>query len=441
MKNKVFAIAIIFTLIIGGVLVAIGDETGNEGIIGEGRYEYNVKKAYFEVSISIKQDEVEKGEVVEVDYSIMNTGNDAGIQDIEFRIDDELKDTNKNLTLEPNEVHLGTFEWRTDEDTYGSDHFINVSSDNDFDFSSVYVLRDPSFEIQELRVTPDEMYYDQEMTVEADLQNHGDIEGNYTVEFEIEGEEICNKTVTVPGGETVTVGIDYTPEESDIGERIVSVKEPFSEEYLEENVSLSDNPKIKTERAIDVGLDEAKLIGNLTEIGLEDSVEAYFRYKEEGDSSFTEKTNLDTIGDEGEFDQVIAGLESNTTYQFMAVVEYGTTEITGEEMTFTTQDYDGENNDEGVGEEEEENNDEIKDEEDDRSTFLSNYWWLITFIGIVSIIVVGMALGKNKSLFVLSKNQSKTEKLEELQKVKDKDSISEEESEKKKDEVLDKEQD
>jgi len=457
MKNKLFAIIIIFNLILSGVFITVSGEAKHGISDKRDREGYNLQGAYFALSIFTSDEEVKQGEEVVVDYDVKNVGDAEGTQDIEFDVNNELKDKYQSLTLKPDETYSGTFKWQTDEANTGLDYNLKVTSDDDYAIDQVYILIDPTFEIQGFRLAPSEMYYDQEITAEADVHNHGDIDGNYTVKIEMGDKEIGNDTVTVPSGENVTAGIDYNPDLSDLGERKVSVKDPYSDEYLEEKIVISEYPEVKTQAAVDIGIDEARLVGNLTEIGLEDSIEAYFRYKKKDDSFFTEETNIDNIAVEGEYDQPIGGLESNTTYQFKAVIEYGTTEITGEEMTFTTQTQDddggseGGNNDGGAGDEEEDNTDEINDEKNDPS-FLSNYWWLITLILISGVIAVGIMITwtrKKSSVQQASQhNQARQEplvegkttskqKLEELQEMKENGLISEEEFERKKDEILD----
>ncbi|MEF8835299.1 MAG: M14 family zinc carboxypeptidase [Candidatus Thermoplasmatota archaeon] len=71
--------------------------------------------SYFEVEIVDYDEEVEKGEVVTIDYILTNNGKVGDTQDIEFYVDDHLVDTEEDITLGESEVYEGEFTWTAEE--------------------------------------------------------------------------------------------------------------------------------------------------------------------------------------------------------------------------------------------------------------------------------------------------------------------------------------
>jgi len=243
-------------------------------------------------------------------------GTEKQVIEDEVEFDELIDDLYDNVTYEFKAI----IEWDGKEDTG--------------DVLEFTTLQDATFEVTDLTVEPDELYYDyEEFTAEADVYNHGDVEGDYTVEFEMNGEKIGEDTVTVPSEETVTAEIDYTPEEADTGERTVSVEDPYDGE-LTEDVYISEHPDVLTD-SVEEEVYEAELYGEVEDIGLEAEVTAYFRWRETDETEWTE-TEEQTITEEEMFDELIDGLEDDTEYEFKAVMEWEHDEEVGEVMKFTT---------------------------------------------------------------------------------------------------------
>jgi len=94
--------------------------------------------SHFEVEIVDYDEEVEEGEEVMVQYEIENTGEVEDTQEIEFYVDDNLIETEDDVSLEAGEVHEGEFTWETEEGDTG-DHELEVASEDDSEMFTVTV--------------------------------------------------------------------------------------------------------------------------------------------------------------------------------------------------------------------------------------------------------------------------------------------------------------
>ncbi|MFP4151096.1 MAG: CARDB domain-containing protein, partial [Candidatus Aenigmatarchaeota archaeon] len=87
---------------------------------------------YFDVDITDPQDgdEFEEGDTVTVDYEVGNVGGEDGTQDIEFKVDGTLEDTEEDVSISSGDTYTDSFTW-----TPGSegDHTLSVHSDDDSD--------------------------------------------------------------------------------------------------------------------------------------------------------------------------------------------------------------------------------------------------------------------------------------------------------------------
>ncbi|MGM0510108.1 MAG: CARDB domain-containing protein [Thermoplasmatota archaeon] len=88
-----------------------------------------LKTGAFTVQISLEKKSISEGEEAVVNYEIRNTGGED-TQDIEFRIDEEVFETNQDLNLGGNDTYEGRFTWQTEEGDSG-DHLIEVASEDD----------------------------------------------------------------------------------------------------------------------------------------------------------------------------------------------------------------------------------------------------------------------------------------------------------------------
>ncbi|MBS3790673.1 MAG: hypothetical protein KGY66_07130 [Candidatus Thermoplasmatota archaeon] len=73
-----------------------------------------LKSAFFEITIVSYDEEVIEGENITVNYSVTNTGHVIDTQDIEFFVNDDLVDTEEDITLKGGEVYEGEFIWKAE---------------------------------------------------------------------------------------------------------------------------------------------------------------------------------------------------------------------------------------------------------------------------------------------------------------------------------------
>ncbi len=305
-----------------------------------------LKDAYFEVEIEEddqevlqreilenKGEEIVEGDVVQINYLVNNLGDVAGIQEINFYVDNELIEKEEDIEIEGNSTYEGEFSWIAESSE--EERNLSVQTQDDHDETSLEVLKQATFEISELTVEPDETYVEEEFTIEAAIQNRGEVQGEHPVTFYEEGTEIGEETVEVIGGEYKLATLVHDIDES--GTYTISVDDPYYEEEVKTEIFVSDHPEVVTLEATDVGREEATLHGEVIEIGIEDEVEAYFRFREIDNDGWTEIDERRTVGSESTFSLLVDELESETTYEFKALIEWGGTEEIGEPIELKTQ--------------------------------------------------------------------------------------------------------
>ncbi|MBS3817222.1 MAG: PKD domain-containing protein [Candidatus Thermoplasmatota archaeon] len=101
--------------------------------------EEEVAEPYFAVIIDSpeKGSEYTEGENVTVEYTVENTGNETGTQNIEFHVDGDLEDS-EEITLQPGETQEREFTWEVDNGD-AREHALNVASEDEGDEVSVAV--------------------------------------------------------------------------------------------------------------------------------------------------------------------------------------------------------------------------------------------------------------------------------------------------------------
>jgi hypothetical protein len=85
------------------------------------------------------------------------------------------------------------------------------------------------------------------------------------------------------------------------------------------------DPTINTNSAIGITIDSAQIRGEIIDLGTYESIDAYFQYRETGDTwiNTTKVTRTTT----GPFSKILTNLNFNTDYEFRAIVEFGESAI------------------------------------------------------------------------------------------------------------------
>ncbi|MFW6064792.1 MAG: InlB B-repeat-containing protein [Candidatus Natronoplasma sp.] len=96
---------------------------------------------YFEVEITAPDDgaEYEEGDTVTVEFTVTNTGDIVGTQDIVFSVDGAEVDRMEDVDVASTETYEGVFEWEADDE---GDYQLEVASEDDKDSVEISVLEE-----------------------------------------------------------------------------------------------------------------------------------------------------------------------------------------------------------------------------------------------------------------------------------------------------------
>lgn len=99
-----------------------------------------------------------------------------------------------------------------------------------------------------------------------------------------------------------------------------------------------DSPELDTQAADNITDTGARLNAEITDLGGETSVDAYFQYREQGSGTWIDTTPKQELTAIGTYNETISGLTASTEYEFRAAVEWdsGAEETFGDTLTFTT---------------------------------------------------------------------------------------------------------
>jgi len=116
------------------MVIGMADALADERVFGE--VFIREPAPVFEVEITDYDDEVEEGDTVTVEYTIENTGEIEGTQDIVFSVDGDEEAIEEEITLDVDDTHEGEFEWEAGE---AGDYDLEVASEDDSDSVTVTV--------------------------------------------------------------------------------------------------------------------------------------------------------------------------------------------------------------------------------------------------------------------------------------------------------------
>ena len=101
---------------------------------------------------------------------------------------------------------------------------------------------------------------------------------------------------------------------------------------------LDNIPEVTTQSADNITDTGARLNAEITDLAGEESVDAYFQYREQGSGTWIDTSPTQEITEIGTYNETISGLTASTTYEFRAAVEWdsGAEETFGTTETFET---------------------------------------------------------------------------------------------------------
>lgn len=131
-------------------------------------------------------------------------------------------------------------------------------------------------------------------------------------------------------GDDFTVGVDQDPE----SQVDFTVDDTWGRKI---DLQYVQDTYVQTIEASQVTTGSAELTGSVT-LGEVNNVDAYFEYRISGDPDW-QSTPAQQVDVDGEYTEVVDGLESNTTYEFRAAIEWdgGSQEDLGQTLQFTTE--------------------------------------------------------------------------------------------------------
>ncbi len=164
------------------------------------------------------------------------------------------------------------------------------------------------FKFSNLRAEPEQLYIEDYTTLKVDVENIGGQKGDTTVDFVVDG-TILSQEVELEAGEKKTVSVRYTPDE--IGEYEVKSSDKST------SFEVFELPSVRAKAVDDITHNSALLVAELENMGLEDGIDVYFKYRsEDGDWM---KTPRETMDSTGEFSRRVENLKPDTNYEFKAV--------------------------------------------------------------------------------------------------------------------------
>lgn len=227
-------------------LTAIGG-----GVTGSAPVEYTEPTGSFEVSdLSPQNVTVTQGETINVSATITNTGAVEDTQTVEFRVDGtELANKTVSLNVSENATveFTGIDTGALDAGTYT--HGVYTTADNQ---TAMLTVQEPAAFNVSYSVDDSTVLTGEDVTVTATVENTGDVSGSTDVWFYADGEEFYNESVTVDGGNTITVDAatsfatagDHNVTVNDLNVTEITAQQPATYEVTgldaPENVSAGD---------------------------------------------------------------------------------------------------------------------------------------------------------------------------------------------------------
>lgn len=180
---------------------------------------------YFSVTIDSDDSRltVTADQTVEVVANIENVGAQPGTQDIELTVDGNVVDSQPALNLNDGTEQAVQLFWTPDSDDRG-EFDIEVSSDDSSDAATATIIDDAFFDVSINADNSDlEVLQNDPVTIEADIHNPGDIEATQDIELTANGLIVDATSLTVDGGATETISLEWNTDATQTGSYIAEV--------------------------------------------------------------------------------------------------------------------------------------------------------------------------------------------------------------------------
>ncbi|MFP3872168.1 MAG: CARDB domain-containing protein [Candidatus Aenigmatarchaeota archaeon] len=195
-----------------------------------------LEPAFFEVESMSCDEDVKVGEDVVVNYTVTNTGEMEAAQDIRFTVHDDEEEVHheveRNVTVSPGEsFDEGGFTWQPEDP---GNYTLTVASEDDEEEVEVTVLEGPRFEVEIVNYD-EEVTEGEDVVVEYRVTNTGDMTGERTVVFYVDGSPVEeDQQITLGPRESYEGEFTWTTEEEGDIQFEVSIEEDGTAESSSE---------------------------------------------------------------------------------------------------------------------------------------------------------------------------------------------------------------
>jgi PGF-CTERM protein len=208
--------AVVSSLVVTvAVLAVLGPATGTVAAQDD---------ANFEVDIDETNEPVTEGETLEVEVRVENTGNDTTSKEITLETTQGGTPTERDtrtVSLDGGVAVTRTLSWDTEDGDAGR-YTINVSSEDDFDRDLARVTEVSTFDV-DIDGTNEPVHEGETLTVDATVENDDDASDSQTVELTVDGRTFDDTTVSLDGGASESVQLEWETERGDAGDYSVNV--------------------------------------------------------------------------------------------------------------------------------------------------------------------------------------------------------------------------
>ena len=179
--------------------------------------------AFFDVTIDNVDEPVTEGEDVTVAYTIENTGDVGGTQDILFFVDGTEEGRESDVELGGGGSFSGSFTYTTQSGDAPSILVEVVSEDSRSERQVTVNEPDPAFFDVAITGTNSPISEGETLTVDATVENTGDESGTQTITLDVPGLGQDSTTETLSGGTSTTVSLSVGTSSGDAGEYTATV--------------------------------------------------------------------------------------------------------------------------------------------------------------------------------------------------------------------------
>lgn len=192
-----------------------------------------LEPADYQVDIEEAED-VPAGEDLTVSANVTNVGEAASEEEVTLTVEaDQVDET--TVSMPGGESESVVLTWETEEGDEG-DHQATVATPDDTAEETLTVLEGSAFAVSILDAS-EEVVEGEDVTVNASVENTGDVEGTDTIELQdFENETADSQSVTLDSGETTTVELTWSTESGDEGTGDVIVASETDEAATEVTV-------------------------------------------------------------------------------------------------------------------------------------------------------------------------------------------------------------